>query len=312
MILLFFPVVCFSQENLVFNIIGQISSPENSKIYQIQVGAFKDIQNAERAFAMLSSASLDPVYDRYLDFIRVIVKGITSNNVAACMDTIRILGFGEVWIKEDSLILPTSTAALPARTLTEIGFRTIKVGETENIADLAGDTNIVQWTSSTPSSFSVNSNGDVMGISIGNGFVTINENEYISIAVVPSESFYVVPESQAALLPPDSRTGNNSSTGLTEYRTEPTFRLAYRFNNKGENRGASGRNGGIDILARGENYEWLWTTYEQGGWFYDLNGIKREMVNGYQKDVQTGIELTVKPEFVYDSGVPYLQPRIFF
>jgi hypothetical protein len=144
---------------------------------------------------------------------------------------------------------------------------------------------------------------------MGSGFVRINENEYISIGVVPAEAFYVVPESQAVLLPSNSRPGNNALGDVTEYRTEPTFRLAYRFNNKGEEKGASGRNGGIDILARGEHYKWLWTTYCQGGWFYDLNGIKREMVNGYQKDERSGVALTVKPEFVYDEGVPFLQLR---
>jgi hypothetical protein len=309
MALLFFPALCFSQENRGFNIVGKVPSDEDTKTYQIQVGAFKDIQNAERVFAMLGNASLNPVYDTYLDFTRVIIMGVGSKNIAACMDKIRTLGFGEIWIREETRILPISAAVLPVISSAEIGFKTIKVGETKNIAGLAGGKNIVRWTSSTPSSFTVNSNGDVTGIRIGNGFVTINENEYISIAVVPAESFYIVPESQAALLPPDSRTGNASSTGLTEYRTEPTFRLAYRFNNKGESRGASGSNGGVDILARGENYEWLWTTYGQGGWFYDLNGIKREMVNGYQKDESAGIELTVKPEFVYDNGVPYLQLR---
>jgi hypothetical protein len=110
-----------------------------------------------------------------------------------------------------------------------------------------------------------------------------------------------------AMLPANSRSSNTSTERITEYRTEPTFRLAYRFNNKGERRGASGGNGGVDILARGPNYEWLWTTYYQGGWFYDLNGIKREMINGYQKDPSNGVELTVKPEFVYDNGVSYLQ-----
>jgi hypothetical protein len=33
------------------------------------------------------------------------------------------------------------------------------------------------------------------------------------------------------------------------------------------------------------------------------------MVNGYQKDERNGVELTIKPEFVYDEGVPYLQLR---
>jgi hypothetical protein len=111
------------------------------------------------------------------------------------------------------------------------------------------------------------------------------------------------------MLPEDSKIINRSSSQITEYRTEPTFRLAYRFNNRGENKGASGGNGGVDILARGQNYEWMWTTYYQGGWFYDLNGVQHEMVNGRQKDADNGVELTIRPEFVYDKGTPYLQLR---
>jgi hypothetical protein len=307
--LLLFPVLCFTQEDTTFKVIGRIPPVEDSKSYQIQVGAFKDIRNAEMVFERLRSASFNPLYENYFDFTRVMITGILAKDVTHCLDRIQILGFREIWIKEDTARPPVSTAALPAVSSTEIGFRTIKVGETKNIADLAKDKNITQWLSSTPSSFTVNSNGDVSGIHIGNGFISINEREYISIAVVPAEVFYVVPESQVALLPPESRTGSDSSYDVTEYRTEPTFRLAYRFNNKGEHKGASGSNGGVDILARGEHYEWLWTTYYQGGWFYDLNGIKREMTKGYQKDENAGVELTVKPEFVYDQGVPYLQLR---
>ena len=307
--LLFFPVLCFSQENTIFKVAGKTQPLESGKLYQIQVGAFRDIQNAKWAFERLDSAALNSIYENYREYTRVIVVGIPAENMGAFLEKIKALGFHEVWIKEDTPRLPVSTAAVPVVSSTEIGFRTIKVGEIKNVADLAKDKNIIQWISSTPSAFTVNSNGDVKGITIGNGFITINENEYISIAVVPAENFYIVQDSQAALLPPNSRTGNNSYEDITEYKTEPTFRLAYRFNNKGENKGASGSNGGIDILARGENYEWLWTTYGQGGWFYDLNGVKREMVNGYQKDGDAGIELTVKPEFIYDNGVPYLQLR---
>jgi hypothetical protein len=307
--LLFFSIFCFAQEGATFTIIGGIPPAESAKGYQIQVGSFRDIRNAEMAFARLGNAALNPAYDTYGDFTRVLVTGVSAKDIPICLNTIRLLGFNEAWIKEDDRGLPVSTAAMPGAASTEIGFRTIRVGETKNVSELAENKNVVQWLSSTPSSFTVNSKGDVTGISIGNGFININENEYISIAVVPAERFYVVSDSMAALLPPNSRTGNDSSRDVTEYRTEPTFRLAYRFNNKGENKGASGRNGGIDILARGENYEWLWTTYYQGGWFYDLNGIKREMVNGYQRDATAGVELTVKPEFIYDDGVPYLQLR---
>jgi hypothetical protein len=33
------------------------------------------------------------------------------------------------------------------------------------------------------------------------------------------------------------------------------------------------------------------------------------MINGFQKDPNNGVELTVKPEFVYENGIPYLQLR---
>jgi hypothetical protein len=310
--LLFLSVFCFAQQNGAFKVIGHIPNTESAALYQIQVGSFKITHNAELVFERLNHASLNPVYEKYLDFTRVIAAGISAKDIPFYLEQLKGLGFNEVLIKEDTRKytipeLPTSTAALPSITSTEIGYRTIKVGETKSIRDLANNKNIQRWSSSTPSSVTVNSNGDITGLSIGNAFVNINETEYISVAVVPAENFYIVPEEQAALLPRNSRTVDSSTRDLTEYRTEPTFRLSYRFNNRGEHKGASGLNGGIDILGRGDNYRWLWTTYEQGGWFYDLNGIQRQMVNGYQRDQTNGVELTVKPEFVYDRGVPYLQ-----
>jgi len=206
--------------------------------------------------------------------------------------------------------LPVSTAVLPSSMLREIANRTIKVGETTSLLDLTGGRNVTSWTSSTPSSVSVDTRGNVSGLTIGNAFISINETEYISVAVVPNVSFYVVPESQSSLLPPESRASASSTSNFNEYRTEPTFRLSWRFNNKGEHKGASGPNGGIDIFGRGANYQWLWTTYRQGGWFYSLNGVMREMIDGYQKD-SNGVSLTVRPEFVYEEGVPYLQLRHF-
>ena len=317
----------FAQQNTgSLRIIGGIPDARESRPYQIQVGAFKVMQNAERAFERLSRASLNPVYEQYLDFTRVMIRGIGAGEVPLYLERIRNIGFPEIIIRVDTARppvttpvitpiitpvtdLPVSTAALPSTELKEIGYRTIKTGETRSLADLASGRNIVSWTSSTPSASRVDSAGNVTGVNVGNAYININQNEYISVVVVPAEDFYIVPESDAALLPPESKTGQPLTENLTEYRTEPTFRLAYRFNNKGEYKGASGENGGIDILGRGADYEWLWTSYEQGGWFYDLNGVKRKMINGYQKDAANGVELTVLPEFVYDKGVPYLQLR---
>jgi hypothetical protein len=310
--LLFISTLCFAQNNSNLRIIGRVPGAGDNRVYQIQVGAFKVIQNAERVFERLKGASFNPAYERYLDFTRVVVNGIAARDVPLYLQRVQIAGFNEVIIRIDNSPQaaappPVSTAAVPSPALSEIGYRTIKAGETVNLADTAGGRNVSSWTSSTPSVVSVDSNGNITGHNIGNAFIRINDSEYISVVIVPREDYYVVPESQVALLPQESNTGDSLISNVTEYRTEPTFRLSYRFNNKNENRGASGRNGGIDIIARGENYQWLWTTFFQGGWFYDLNGVKREMADGFQKDANNGVELTIKPEFVYDNGVPYLQ-----
>jgi hypothetical protein len=320
--LLFISALGFSQQNAGITVIGRIPQADDGRLYQLQVGSFKVTQNAERAFQRLTRAALNPSYEQYQDFTRVLIKGISARDMPLYIEKIKNAGFSEVFIKLDPsgaapanaapanaaiANLPVSAAAQPQGELREIAYRSIKVGETKSLVDIVGDRRVVSWKSSTPSAISVDSNGNITGIQIGNGYVSINETEYISVVVVPAESFYLVSESQTALLPQSSRTNNADSRNVTEYATEPTFRLAYRFNNKGERKGASGGNGGVDILGRGPNYEWLWTTFAQGGWFYDLNDVKREMVNGYQKDTRNGVELTVKPEFVYDNGVPYLQ-----
>gem|GEM_PF-2068632 len=313
---LFLSSVIFAQQNSSIRIFGRIPNANDDNLYQVQVGAYLVTQNAERSFAQLRGADLNPTYEEYLDFTRVIVGGIRASQVHAYVERIRRIGFSEVLIRVDTLtpvgetaidVLPISAAALPARSLREIAYRTINIGEQRSLADLVIGRNVQTWTSSTPQTATVDNHGNITGLMLGNAFIRINETEYISIAVVPAEDFFVVPESMAALLSVESRS-SFLTRNLTEYRTEPTFRLAYRWNNRGEHRGASGTNGGIDILGRGADYEWLWTTFSQGGWFYDLNGIKREMIDGFQRDAN-GVELKIYPEFVYDKSVPYLQLR---
>jgi len=310
--LLLISTICFAQINSNVKIYGRIPDSSDNRLYQIQVGAFLEIQNAQRAFVKLSSASFNPAYERYLNFTRVLIGGIPARDVRNYIDRIYRAGFSEVIIRLDTgtgIIsnLPVSTALLPSSTSREIGFRTVRAGDTVNLLNLTEGRTVTSWISSTPSVARVDSNGNVTGLVIGNAFIRTNNNEYISVAIVPQEDFYIVPNSQISLLPRESN--SISLVGIAEYRTEPTFRLSYRFNNMGEHRGASGLNGGIDILARGENYEWLWTTFFQGGWFYDLNNTKRVMINGFQKDANNGVELTLIPEFVYEKGIPYLQLR---
>jgi len=310
--LLLLSTLCFSQQYSNLRITGRVPGAGDNRTYQIQVGAFKQFQNAEEAFQRLYNASLNPSYETHFDLTRVVINEIAARDVPQYLQRIQNAGFIDVIIRTDQRLrtaaqAPVSTAAIPPSHFSEIDYRVIKVGETANLADLARGKNVSAWTSSTPSVVSVDSTGSATGARLGSAFVRINANEYIAVVVVPQENHFVVPESQVALLPPSDDIGEYTILNRTEYRVDPTFRLSYRFNNKGENMGASGANGGIDIIARGANYNWLWTTFFQGGWFYDLNGVNREMTNGFQKDANNGVELTIRPEFIYDNGVPYLQ-----
>jgi len=374
---------CFAQD---VRIIGSVPSSNDSRLYQIQVGAFLDIRYAQNAYDRLERASLNPVYERFNNFTRVIAARIPASQVTRTINTLRSLGFTEIIIRLDNasvtqaapsagsaaetvvpaiptaVVIPSSTVpvteppvsqgtvpretgeinaltdtpgvfslggvpaslhsgewpvlveipqgvtALSAANLTEIGFRTLRTGESASLADLTVNRNFASWINSSPSCVNIDSFGNATALDIGNAYIQINNFEYISVIVVPKEDYYIVPESQKLLLP-ETNTGRSFIENMYEYKTEPTFRLAYRFNNKDEQKGASGPSGGIDILARGDNYEWLWTTYFQGGWFYDLNGKQREMINGFQKDAANGVELTIVPEFIYDTGVLYLQLR---
>jgi hypothetical protein len=286
-ILLFVSLPGFAQQNSGIKVIGKIPDASDSTLYQIQVGAFGNIQNAEKAHKRLADASLNPAYEKYLNLTLVIIKGVRAGDMPTVIERVRRVGFTEVYIKIDTglpapppfgnitikdpptpvdkavtvsltpdkavtaSLTPISTALIPSMVLKEIAYRSVKVGETKSLADIVIDKNVMSWISSTPSVVSVDSNGNITGLQIGNGYIIINYNEYISVVVVPTESFYLVSDSDVAMLPKDSKTSNTATSDLDEYRTEPTFRLAYRFNNKGERKGASGVNGGIDILGRG-------------------------------------------------------------
>ena len=294
-----------------FRVSGRIPNPNDSRLYEIQVGFFRDIRFAQNIYERLSNAQIYPAFINDEEYIRVVVTGIPAAEVPSYMERIRDSGIQAIFVRQQSAvpvprILPVSDTVLPASGLREIASKTIAVRETVNLTPLTAGRNVVSWTSSTPSIINTDANGNVTGTGIGSGYVLINNREYISITVVPGQDFFIVPDTMASLLPPESNAGNIETKNLEEYKTEPTFRLAYRFVNKDEQKGASRNNGGIDILGRGPNYEWLWTTYRQGGWIYDLNGIRSEMVDGFQKD-PNGVELKLQPEFVYDNGTPYLQ-----
>ncbi|MDR1574726.1 MAG: hypothetical protein LBS37_01865 [Treponema sp.] len=83
--------------------------------YQIQVGAFKIAQNAEEASLRLKRANFNPVYEKYLDFTRVMITGVAAGEIASCLEKIKTLGFKEVIIRVDRLKPAAEKQAAPER-----------------------------------------------------------------------------------------------------------------------------------------------------------------------------------------------------
>jgi hypothetical protein len=184
-------------------------------------------------------------------------------------------------------------------------------GETKTIRlDAGAGARGITWSSRDPEIAAVDDAGRITGIDTGSTVVEARDGEKVigvSVTVVPASDMHHVPKEQETGVKTDENTLMTPGTvGLAEYKTEPTARLAYRFVNPGDNRGASGINGGIDIMGKGKDGRWMWTTYYQGGFFYDLNGVRHRMTGGIQQD-RNGVELRVEPAFVYIDGVSYLE-----
>ena len=97
--LFFISFYCFAQ--LPGKIIGKIPDKNSPMTFQIQVGAYRLDKNAEDAFLLLKKNALTPAREKYLDFTRVMIKGIPAGQVANFLAVIREAGFNEVIIRED-------------------------------------------------------------------------------------------------------------------------------------------------------------------------------------------------------------------
>jgi hypothetical protein len=307
-LLLWTAVFCFSQQGIIIK--GEIPAADNLYYHRIQVGSFKIHQNAANLAARMKAAGFNAVSENYQDFMRVILTEIKPADMSSTLEKLKSMGIREVWIKRDAAVIAAvPIPQLDESTVVDSTYYTITVGESKTISiDPAPADSGTVWESSDPAIASVDGQGRITGNKNGSAVITADSNgsrSAINVAVVPTYEFYEVPKDDESRVTPSDNT-TSSTSNLTEYNTEPTFRLAYRFTNPGEDRGASGPNGGIDILGKGEGNKWMWTTYYQGGFFYDLNGVQHTMTGGVQSD-SNGVVLTVEPSFVYEDGVAYLQ-----
>ena len=97
-IIIFFPAFCFAQE---MKIVGRIPQSNGEKLYRIQVGAFRQTANAEKALNDLRDVGLNPVYENYMDYRRVVLTGINARDIPLILSKIRNSGFNEAWVREE-------------------------------------------------------------------------------------------------------------------------------------------------------------------------------------------------------------------
>jgi rare lipoprotein A len=77
-----------------------------NKVYRLQVGSYKVARNAVEAFDRLKNSGLSPAYERFTDsnnneYFRVVLAGVSGNDVQSTAEKLMTAGFKEVLIREE-------------------------------------------------------------------------------------------------------------------------------------------------------------------------------------------------------------------
>ena len=83
-------------------IIGNMPPAGSTKLYRLQVGAYKIPRNATDAFEKLKKAGLSPRYEQYGEFYRVVLAGIKASEIRSITQILGNAGFREVLIREET------------------------------------------------------------------------------------------------------------------------------------------------------------------------------------------------------------------
>jgi rare lipoprotein A len=76
-------------------------TPSPGRTYRLQVGSYKDARNAVNTYARLREAGLNPEYERYGDFYRVVLKNIRGTDVQSVVEKLEMTGFHEAIAREE-------------------------------------------------------------------------------------------------------------------------------------------------------------------------------------------------------------------
>ena len=78
-----------------------IPEAPTGKQYKIQVGAYRQPEYAIEAFEKLKKAGLNPVYERYGDYCRVVISGLRQEELKTISGKLINAGFKEVMLREE-------------------------------------------------------------------------------------------------------------------------------------------------------------------------------------------------------------------
>ena len=81
---------------------GGIPPAGSTRLYRIQVGAFRVPRNAVDVFDRLKAAGLNPRYEQYGDLYRVVLAGLRAADIPAIAQTLGNYGFPEALIREEN------------------------------------------------------------------------------------------------------------------------------------------------------------------------------------------------------------------
>jgi rare lipoprotein A len=74
----------------------------SAKLYRLQVGSYLVPKNASDAFDKLKKEGLNPNYERYGDYYRVVLAGVAAGDISAIAQILGNAGFPEALIREET------------------------------------------------------------------------------------------------------------------------------------------------------------------------------------------------------------------
>ena len=74
----------------------------DGNLYRIQVGAYTNPANAQRAFTLLKNGGLNPQYGEDRRLRRVMLNRVKARDIPAVIDKLKVMGFREVWITSEN------------------------------------------------------------------------------------------------------------------------------------------------------------------------------------------------------------------